>query len=291
MKKKFLVTISDESEHLHGVRFLCSFFTKISENSVTLFHICRQNGTKVSLPNSCRNTDKASSGQPTVEASRAIDRARRLLAGQQMSAKQVIAKTVKERFGKAKDILTESSRGHYDAIILGRRASYTFQWMFERAADETIQQIVKDQSFVSPIWICPDTDPGRKNVLLCIDGSENCYRVADHVGYILSSQKQHSITLFHVENSVGTECVEFFQRAEKILLGHNINAKRIHRSLVWDLSVSGSILKEINKGNYAVAAVGMRGRNLSENRKSQFTGGVASKLINKIEKASLWCCP
>lgn len=40
MNFHFLVTISDNAEHLFGVRFICSFFGNLSEDcQVTLLHI------------------------------------------------------------------------------------------------------------------------------------------------------------------------------------------------------------------------------------------------------------
>ena len=209
-----------------------------------------------------------------------------------MSIDQIITKTVAERYGKVKDILAESSKGLYDTIILGRRASYSLQWMFERSADETIQAMIKDSSCTSPLWICPDPEPGRKNVLLCVDGSKNAYRAVDHVGYILSAQDQHTITLFHVENAAEKQSDKIYQRAEAILLGHNIGAERINRNSAWGVSVPRSILGEIEKGGYAAVAVGMCGQKKQGLLKDlHLAGGTTVKLVSKIEKASLWCCP
>lgn len=41
MKKHFLATVSNDYEQLTGVEFVCSFFKKLSEHQITLFHICR----------------------------------------------------------------------------------------------------------------------------------------------------------------------------------------------------------------------------------------------------------
>lgn len=234
--------------------------------------------------------DNSNSAQTSLQPKKAIHKAQKLLGDYNVPVDQVLVKTVAEKYGKIKDIVLESSRGLSDAIVLGRRASYTFQWIFDRPADETFQAMIKEQSCVSPLWICPDVDPSRKNVLLCIDGSENGCRAVDHVGFILSSQEQHEITLLHVENSVGTDCVEFFRRAEAILQTHKIDAKRINRNVIWGASVSNTILTEIQTGNFAVVALGMGGQKQREGR-SRMAGGTTAKLISKIEKTSLWCCP
>jgi hypothetical protein len=294
MEKQFLVTISNDVEHLFGVKFICSFFHKMSEHRVTLLHICRRDGndmTKTLMDIWDGPADNVQ-GQLTVGVRRSIKKAEKLLKESRMSIDQIITKTVAERYGKVKDILAESSKGLYDTIILGRRASYSLQWMFERSADETIQAMIKDSSCTSPLWICPDPEPGRKNVLLCVDGSENAYRAVDHVGYILSAQDQHTITLFHVENAAEKQSDKIFQRAEAILLGHNIGAERINRNSAWGVSVPRSILGEIEKGGYAAVAVGMCGQKKQGLLKDlHLAGGTTVKLVSKIEKASLWCCP
>ena len=290
MEKHFLVTVSNEAEHLFGVRFICSFFHEMPENRVTLLHICRHASGKKTLTTMWENSHQEKQVQIPLEAQKSIQKAHKLLRQNKVPLDHVLTKTAMEKYGKVKDIVAESARGHYDAIVLGRRVSYTLQWMFERPADETFQAMIREHSCISPLWICPDVEPARKNVLLCIDGSENCYRAVDHVGRILSSQQQHAITLLYVENTIGTECVEFFKRAVSILLGHNVQAGRIEQKVVWGVSAASTILSESQKGNFAVVAVGMGG-----NKQAQGIGTMAgkttAKLISKLKNTSLWCCP
>jgi hypothetical protein len=290
MERHFLATISHEVDHLFGVRFICTFLNQMSENRVTLLHICKINTSKGGMTSSQYNSGESTSEPIAPEAKKSIQKAQKLLSDCNVPVKHVSIKTVAEKYGKVKDILTESARGHYDAIVLGRRVSYALQWMFDRPSDETFKAMIKEHSCISPLWICPDIDPERKNVLLCIDGSENGYRAADHVGYIVASQNQHKITLLYVENRVSTECVEYFERALSILLSHEIDAKRINRAVVWGGSVSETILSEAKKGKYAAVALGMGGQKTSK-RSGSMPGTTTVKLIRKLENTSLWCCP
>lgn len=290
MEKHFLVTVSNETDHLFGVRFICAFFNQISENRVTLFHISKIDSSKRAVTSIWDKPGEGTQGPISLEAKKSIQRAQKLLSGYNVPVDHVLTKTVEAKYGKVKDIIIESARGHYDAIVLGRRESYTLQWMFDRPSDETFQAMIREHSCMSPLWICPDVDPERKNVLLCIDGRENGYRAVDHVGYILSSQTHHKITLLHVENSVGTECVEYFNRAVAILQSHKIDTKRVNQTVIWGSSISGTILSEVKKGKYAVVAVGM-GEYKKRKAHGILAGTTTSKLIRKLEKASLWCCP
>lgn len=294
MKKHFLVTISNDAEILYGVRFLCSFFGNVADQQVTLLHICRRDagGASATLSQMWQGPSEGIRGQLTVQAKKAIDRARDILRRHDLAVDQVMTKTCAERYGKVKDILTEGGKGAYDAIVLGRRASYTLQWMFERAADETAQAIIRDSCCNTPLWICPEPLAERKNVLLCLDGSENSYRAADHVGYMLADQPQQRITLFHVQNVKDYQDVTgIFARAEEILTGYGITGDRIDRESCWGMTVAGAIDSEVARGGYAAVAVGLHGERPGRAKDTRLAGGITAKLISKVEKASLWCCP
>jgi len=294
MKKHFLVTISNDAEILYGVRFICSFFGNVADHQVTLLHICRRDagGMSATVSQMWQGPSEGIKGQLTVQAKKAIDRAKDILRRHTMAIDQVITKTCAERYGKVKDILTEGGKGGYDAIVLGRRASYTLQWMFERAADETAQAIIRDSGCNTPLWICPEPLADRKNVLLCLDGSENSYRAADHVGYILADQPQQRITLFHVQNVKDyNDPAGIFARAEEILDSYGIGSDRIRRESSWGMTVAGAIESEAERGGYAAVAVGLHGERQGLAKSTRLSGGITAKLIGKVEKASLWCCP
>lgn len=293
MEKHFLITISNDAGPPSGVDFICSFFKKISEHQVTLLHICRldQDNLGNALTEMWMAPEESTQGQVAKGAQKAIRKASTLLSNSKMSIDQMITKTVPERYGKVKDILAEGENGLYDAIILGKRASYALQWMIERPADEIAQAMIKDRTLLSPLWICPEPELNRKNVLLCVDGSENSCRVVDHVGYILSLQDQHTITLFHVNRGTGPAPEEIFDRAEAILHEHKITNDRIRRETSWGMSVASTILSKVEAENYAAAAVGLHGLQQTLLKEYRLEGGTTAKLIQKIEKASLWCCP
>jgi nucleotide-binding universal stress UspA family protein len=293
MRKHLLVTVSNDSQNLSGVQFVCAFFKKISEHQLTLLHICRLDSSEMdkALFEMWTDPDEKVDEHLTVGAKRALEKASSLLEQSRMSIESIKVKTVAERYGKVKDILREGQRGLYDAIILGRRASYTLQWIFERPGDETPHSMIKDSCFTSPIWICPEPDLNRKNVLLAIDGSENSLRAVDHVGYILALQEQHDITLFHADNGTCSDKVELYKKARKILNGNGISDSRITEKSNWSLTVSGTILSEVERGGYSAVAVGLHGKERGLLKEYNLAGGTTAKLISKIEKSSLWCVP
>jgi len=293
VNKHFLVTVSDEYEQLTGVEFVCSFFKQLSEHQITLLHISRLDAKDMnqSLMKMWDEPDDKVNGRLTTGARKALDKSIEILGNSNMSVDQMITKTFPERYGKIKDILGEAAAGLYDAIILGKRASYTLQWFFERPAEEIPLKIIQDSSLSSPLWICPETEMGRKNVLVCVDGSEGSYRAVDHVGYILSQQDQHAITVFHVENGAGLNTKEIFEKSTRILHSHNIVDERINTDTTWGLNVAGTISSYAESTGVAAIAVGLEGVDEGILKRMHLAGGTTASLIGKAEKISLWCCP
>ena len=293
MKKHFLATVSDDIDQLYGIRFLTSFFNKLSEHQITLFHICRLDCSEMNkaLQEMWTHPDERVSGKLTIGGKRALDKATEILSQSKMSVDRIITKTVAERFGKVKDILSEGQNGLYDAIILGKRAGYTLQWVIERPADEIAKAMLKDSAFTTPIWICPEPDIARQDVLLCVDGSENSFRAVDHVGYILSKQRHHNITLFYVENGSGKDVDSMFTRAKQILAEHQIGEERILTESTWGVSVPGTISSKVASGKFSAVALGLRGDQEGFMKSMKLAGGTVEKLVSKLEGAAIWCCP
>lgn len=293
MNKHFLVTVSNEYDHLTGVEFICSFFKQFSEHQITLLHISRLDAGDMnkSLMKMWDKPEKGVTGPLTVGARKAMEKSISLLSKSEMSVDHMITKTFPERYGKIKDILNEGASGLYDAIVLGKRASYTLQWFFERPAEEIAKAIIEDSSLSSPLWICPEPENGRKHVLVCVDGSAGSLRAVDHVGYILSRQDQHSITLFHVENGAGLDSAAIFQKSIRILHNHNIGDERIHQNTTWGLNVAGTITSYAEKSGIAAIAVGLEGVDQGILKRMNLAGGTTIGLIERAEKISLWCCP
>ncbi len=293
MQKEFLVTVSNDYQHLTGVEFLCSFFKSESEHKLTLLHICRLDSVLNQNPlmEMWEKPDDRVTGMLTVGAKKAMDKAVSLLTNSNMAVDEMITKTPAERYGKVKDILKEGSDGLYDAIILGKRATYALQWFFERRADEIPKAIVSDNTITLPIWICPAPDPTRKNVLIGVDGSDESYRAVDHVGYILSKQDQHDLTLLHVENGAGFNHEAIFNKSIDILKQHRINLERVSTQRTWGVNVASTLLKIADKGGFAVIAVGLKGVDKGLLKQLKLSGGATTTLIERSKNVSLWCCP
>ncbi|MCG6929138.1 MAG: universal stress protein [Desulfofustis sp.] len=292
MYKKYLVTIN-KAENLTAVEFLCSFLNEQENPHVTLLHICRRDSNDMGyeLMSMWENPDDRIRGRLTEKARKAIDRSLRLLESKRISIDRIVTKIVAEQFGIVHDILQEGTGGVYDAIVLGKRAAYALQWLVERPADEIAQSIIKDRKLKTPLWICPKTERDRRNVLIGVDGSDNALRAVDHVGYILSHQEQHAITLIHVRTGTTASCEDIFRQAVDVLLDHGINRHRIDTVSPWGVSVAGTIENFLKHHRQAVIAVGLHGTSGGLLKSFNLAGRTTSTLIGRLEGVSIWCCP
>ena len=139
------------------------------------------------------------------------------------------------------------------------------------------------------IWICREPEEGRKNVLLCIDGSEAVSRMTDHVGYVLGSGLEHKVTLFHVDHGQRLDTQKVFENARQRLLENSVKAENIRTKTVKAMRVSKAIIDEAEKNRYAVIAMGLVGRR-NEGLKDWFIGSKSQKIIQRAQKAVFWGC-
>lgn len=288
MDKQLLLTISDQANALQAVHFSNHFFKNKADLKITLLYIATnpQAGFSTSLQ-----------GQEVIEAQQlksayqkkgheALQKADSLLENFGHPIENILTKFRFRSFSTVKDIIQEAEVGLYDAIVLGRRGISRFE---EFLGDSVSKQMLEENVSV-PFWICREPDLDRKNVLLCLDGSESSYRVVDHVGFILQGEP-HQITLFHIQTQDSPFQENIMHRAKQILEENNFPASQIEQQSV---SVSASnitqtILEKAQKGEYAVVAVGYSGAHKEKGFfKRLQLGSVTQKLFYNLRGSVLW---
>lgn len=286
MEKHLLLTVSSDASALYGVRFLSSFFQRKQDIRLTLFYTASMpptdkdmiEGGELYLLRKKQAEDDAETGRLAME------HARDLLCEKGFRCDVLSLRLKEKHFSTAQDIISEAEEGLYDALVLGRRG---LGWL-EAALDRSISAEVFKLKFTTPCWICRQPEMGRSNVLLCVDGSEQSLRIADHVGFILADQPGHEVVLFHVQN--GHENMDLdllFGGAEQELLNNGFPAKLIKRKIVRESSVARAVLREVDAGRYAVAAMGRTGSGGSLMRKI-LLGSTSSVLFRELSGAVLW---
>ncbi len=288
MEKHLLVAVSDEFHTSQSLRFVYHFFTRREDLKLTLFYVApRRPDWRLDPINLETNPeaivhieeDRVRHGVPAMEKAKAW------LHSMGFGRNQVQVKISKGTLGTVKEIVKESEEGLYDAAVLGRRG---LSW-FEEMVTDSVSHRILWESLTFPIWICRNPERDRKNVLVCVDGSDECLRVADHVGYILRHEPGHDITLLHV--CADDRCVDaetIFGRALKEIKSNDISDDRIHIKIKTSSNPAKTILYEADHHKYAAVAIGRTSHKPST--LNHIFATTSLKILRSLEGAALWLC-
>jgi nucleotide-binding universal stress UspA family protein len=290
MKKHFLVTVSEHKSAHYGIRFMDHFFPSKEEIKVTLFYTAPRppalwegERTRESLSHSERQAR-----QYEIKGRKALETAKTALIKMGFNGEQVGIKFQVRRFSKVEDIIQEGGQGLYDAVVLGRRGLS----LLEAAFDESVTKELMSEKVGFPIWFCRIPDMERKNVLVCVDGSEASYRMADHVGYILGNGKGQEVTLLMVKRPGGTSKEspeDILSKSRERLLGNGFPEDMTRTKIIEARNIADTILREAEKGTYAAVALGRTGAGQGLLKKI-FMGSVSDTLFRELRGAAMWVC-
>ncbi len=256
MQKNLLVTLRDITSCSQGVRFVSSFFHNPQNIELTLFYLV---GGVVPEQQASELWDDARGDNIALpsEAEKALALCRSSLIKKGFAEKQIKKVTRRIQAGTIQDIIYEAQNSLCDAVLLGKRStSFVEDIICGNKGHELLEK-----ELASPVWFCRNPEEGRKNVLVCLDGSEVGEKVAGHVGYMLQGEEQHGVTLFHADKGQGIDKQKMFARVGEIFASYGIGAERIRQVVVKPLlGVASAILSESDKGSYAAIAMGSIGR-------------------------------
>jgi nucleotide-binding universal stress UspA family protein len=282
MKKHLLVTISDDLRLLHGVHFIASFLRNKSDVKVTLFYVSPRSEISSGGDKIQRQIDKKITEVYRQKGETALDVSQKYLCDRGFASQNISRKLMFKQFGTVKDIIRKAEAKLYDAVVLGKRGFA----VFESILRDSVSKQILEKNIDFPLWICRQPEEGRRNVLLCVDGSEPCLRMADHVGFMLQHEKEHQITILHADT--GEKKVKLITEAAKDkLLLNEVEAERINIRVTPSTGVVKTILREAAKGSYAVVAVGRAGAKKGL-LQEWLVGSRSMGLLENLEKAVLW---
>ena len=288
MNIHLLVTVGDDTSALHAVRFLNSFFSAKRETLLTLFYTAPQPsavwGKELNYESMSRMDEQ--SQQIERKGRTALNRAKGKLVESGFRPENIDQKLIFRQGTKALDILQEAEKGLYDAVLLGRRGLSRLE---EALLQESVSRTILCEETVAPLWICRQPETGRRNVLVCVDGSEPASRMVDHVGFILSRERKHEVTLARVlpPGEEDGETERIFEHCRRILEENDYPLEQVGTKVLASRNVAQAILAEVEKGNYAVVAVGRSGTGGCSLR-NLFLGSVSYALFRETRKAVLW---
>ncbi|WP_029896369.1 universal stress protein [Desulfohalovibrio reitneri] len=287
MKRKLLVTVGREKGAPHGARFICDFFSDKEGLELTLYYTAPRPASSTSLPDYEERAElDRIAGLNARHGRAALARARSYLTSHGFPGDALTDKLHFRGESTAMDIVREGERGLYDAVVLGSRG---VGWL-ESLVESSVSRDILDKRLTIPLWLCRRPEAGRRNVLACVDDSEQSFRMIDHVGFMLSQEPGQNVTLLNVfDPGSGDRIIaeELFARCGEILHSHGLAPERIGRRVIESRDPAKSILREADRQRHSVVAAGRTGadRGLV---KRLFMGSVSSTLYSNLTGAVLW---
>lgn len=285
MMKKLLFTISDDPNMFNGLRFLCRFFQNKERFKLTLLCMAAPDSTFCRW----RAGDKfTTSGVDSPEDSNwrlAQEEALRMLQWDGFKPESITVKSSTSMLCRIEDIEEEIGSDSYDAVIMGRRG-------LNRLKDFT-QKSLSHRLFERhpeiPMLLCRKPDLNRRNVLLCVDGSESSNNMVRFVASMLEGES-HLVTLCNIIKDTSDDrdkSISIFNRCEEIMCKTGFNVNQLRHMIYPSDYAPRAILDNANWGKFAVVAVG----STASERSSLFRGSVSNFLFTELTDSVLWIHP
>ena len=284
MDLHLLVAISNQSSALYGIRFISSFFGRKDGISVTLF--CLADTPPAVWTHEKRyetlQQQETQAAAHRKHANAALNKGKAKLVELGFDPDRIQTKVQPVQSGKAIDIIQEGEKGLYDCVVLGRRGLSKFE---EALSGTSVSRGLLCEKSIAPIWFCRRPEENRNGVMICADGSEPSLRIADHVGFIMSSQPPQRILLLHIRNGEMPQ-ENFFAPYVALLKQNGIDQSMVENLIVDSKKPAQTILSLAETGKFAAVATGRSGAGGCSLR-DIFFGSVSHTIFRDLTGASL----
>ncbi|WMW65106.1 universal stress protein [Nitratidesulfovibrio liaohensis] len=296
MERHLLLTMGGDGGESWNLRFVAGFFRRKAALRLTLFYVVPD--AYASGPGEVILSD--------VQMRHGLEQlagARRWAVEHGFVPEYVETHAVPRQFGVVRDIVEEAHRGLYDAVVSGRRY---LGWL-EQTYTTSVSRGLLGEEIAFPLWVCHQPEPDLSDVLLCVDGSGENLRMADHVGFMLAAPgaEDHTVTLLHCREpgngggqhvGVGADDAplsgeEAIAAAREAVLANGVDESRV-RVLVLRArdraDKAETILRVAEQDRFAVVAVGRRTALPDTLMRRMFGRSVSERLHDRVNRFSLW---
>lgn len=295
MERHLLLTMGGDGGESWNLRFVAGFFRRKSSLRLTLFYV---------VPDAYgagHGEVMLSDGQMR-QGMEQLARARKWAVEHGFVSENVETRAVHRQFGVVRDIVEEAHRGMYDAVVSGRRY---LGWL-EQTYTTSVSRGLLGEEIAFPLWVCHQPEPDLSDVLLCVDGSGENLRMADHVGFMLATPgaENHTVTLLHCrepENGTGRGAhdapdaalpgEEAIAAARDAVLANGVDEARVRVLVVRArdrAEKAETILRVAEQDRFAVVAVGRRTVLPDSLMRRMFGRSVSERLHDRVNRFSLW---
>jgi nucleotide-binding universal stress UspA family protein len=210
---------------------------------------------------------------------------------------------LKKKMSVAQEICVWAEGKRADAVLITTRGRSRLEAFFMgEVASRTLEHCR-----VCPVWIVEGAVKSR-NVLICLDSSENAMRAVDHTAFMLSGTDCH-VTLFHSmrhlrrfvplevieqapeleelwKHKAGQRIVPQMEKAKKMLLEAGLTEAQITTKVVAGTrSAAKDILDEARNNGCGTIVLGRHGTSMV---KEFFMGSVVRKVLDNCHGLAVW---
>ena len=236
-------------------------------------------------------------------AERLLAEAKDILMEKGFDEERITTLFQKKTVSTARDICNWASREQADAVALTRRGETDLDTFFMGGISSKLVHYCAN----CPVWILGGGVHAKK-MLVCMDGSENSFRAADHTGFMLS-RTDCQVTLFHStrdltryvpvealenaeelqllwKNKAGQQIASYMEKARETLLTAGLASEQIAMKIAdGSRSAADDILKEARNNGYGTIVLGRHGESMA---KEFLFGSVTNKLLHHSLGFAVW---
>ena len=306
IRKKVLLAVDGSDRSLDAVRYSSKMLNP-EKTSVVLFHVMRridQAFWDMGInPMSRRQMAGIRAWERTQigKAQAFMERAQNILMREGFPQESVMVNIKDRKEGIARDIIIESKKGGYDAVISGRRGRGKMKGLVLGSVANKLVESITD----APVWLVGKRAHSEK-ILLGIDASEEAMRAVNYTGMMLGGSD--SVTLVHIvrgENifkhdsnlfslyeqqeliKEGKKNIEpVFNEAKKRLISEGVKVDNIDTWTITDFSSRAqALVQKAREKGYGTIVVGRKGLS----HIAEFSmGRVCRKVIQMSKGIAVW---
>lgn len=307
MDKKILLAVDGSRASLMALDYVAVMEAAVIPDLwVTLFHVEETipqalRGEMEKTPEAFRRL-KAMEERIAQRTGKILDTARQHLLNSGLDPAKIECARQGRAMGLAKDIVFRGEHGSYDAVVLGRRGLAKVQEMF---LGSVTNKVVQHADRV-PVWVVGGAVKSCR-ILCAVDASEGSIRAVDHLGFMLSGNKDCRVTLFHAGPNLSAlkaldmepghtgllaqdimrddleRMAGFYEEARRLLFQSGLEPDQVEMISRESASVTKAILEQMRQGQYGTVVLGRRGEG-----KAFWLGHVSDRILKYCQEAAVW---
>jgi nucleotide-binding universal stress UspA family protein len=307
MDKKVLVAVDGSRASLMALDYVAVMEAAVVPDLwVTLFHV------EEAVPHALRREMekrpesfhrlKAMEDRIAQRTAKILESSRQRLLDAGLDPAKVECAHQARGMGLARDIVFRGEHGNYDAVVLGRRGLSKVEEMF---LGSVTNKVVQHASRV-PVWVVGGLVKSCR-ILCAVDASEGSIRAVDHLGFMLSGNKDCRVTLFHAGPNLSAlkaldmepghtgllsqdimrddlaRMAAFYEEARRLLAQSGLEPDQIEMISRESSGVAKAIMEQLRQGQYGTVVLGRRGEG-----QAFWLGHVSDRILKYCQEAAVW---